>query len=126
MKNRKVKCLLCGNKFLPETRVKTERRWCSEDCRSKAEKIMDMKNQNRFKQKICIVCGDPITNKNRSYCTDKCKSVGHKLRHADYDIKRYKNDWWHRKLIGTRINAKQRDIYFDDDLFNNEFYIPKY
>jgi hypothetical protein len=65
-KSKSFKCEQCG-KLWQSTR-KGPRKYCSDNCRKIA-----IKNQNRFKEKICVKCGKSFKTQNGAkYCSGDC------------------------------------------------------
>lgn len=73
-------CLWCGESF-PATRHR--RQYCNDDCRRYAyEKVKRERKKAEAhaadqKEKLCVVCGKPVTGKGCvKYCSIDCRQVG--------------------------------------------------
>lgn len=97
-------CVVCGKSFISKAAGK----YCSDECRKKAKKEMDIarryfSKETKGHEEICEICGKSfIAHSNGKYCSDECR-------------KKAKLEWYkaHKKRFC-------KDFYEDDDLSTEE------
>lgn len=86
----KVTCPTCGKKFVS----KKGKRYCSDDCRRKAEKKRDRERYQQLKGKLsegkivkCGCCGKEFNTKNggSKYCSKDCRLIMSRQISAEYN-----------------------------------------
>lgn len=86
----KVTCPTCGKKFVS----KKGKRYCSDDCRRKAEKKRNRERYQQFKGKLsegkivkCGCCGKEFNTKNggSKYCSKDCRLIMSRRVSAEYN-----------------------------------------
>lgn len=86
----KVTCPTCGKKFVS----KKGKRYCSDDCRRKAEKKRNRERYQQFKGKLsegkivkCGCCGKEFNTKNggSKYCSKDCRLIMSRQISAEYN-----------------------------------------
>lgn len=86
----KVACPTCGKKFVS----KKGRKYCSDDCRRKAEKKRDRERYQQLKGKLsqgkiveCSCCGKEFNTKNggSKYCSKDCRLIMSRRISAEYN-----------------------------------------
>lgn len=86
----KVTCPTCGKKFVS----KKGKRYCSDDCRRKAEKKRDRERYQQLKGKLsegkivkCGCCGKEFNTKNggSKYCSKDCRLIMSRRVSAEYN-----------------------------------------
>lgn len=121
----KFNCIFCKKEFETNSRKKIEHRFCSDECTKKASSFIERKWQ-RYGTNNCLICGNDIVSNKRLYCSDDCSTLGHRLRHLEYDIKRHRKDWYKRTVNSIKSRCVRRNIYFDDNIKKMNLVIPQY